>query len=77
MSRFSQYVEGELEPRAHQRLEAHEGICPECRRALQALRKLLTTLPGLREADPDRRAAVDRSITAVIERIQAESPPTS
>lgn len=74
--RLSRFLEHDLPPRQHRRLEAHQGICPECRRALQSLKKLLAALPRLREDDPDRRARVDQALRSVVEQIQHEPPPT-
>lgn len=68
-SRLSAYLEGDLSPRQHRRLHAHEGICPECRRAIQTLGALLRKLPGL--GQPERGGEVaDRAVQAVMRRIE-------
>jgi anti-sigma factor RsiW len=46
----SAYLGGELSIRDHARVEAHAGLCPECRRALIELRRMLEGLMGLRPA---------------------------
>jgi anti-sigma factor RsiW len=72
-SRFSAYVEGELPARQQRRLARHEGICPECRRAIRQLRKLLKTLPGLRTEKAPSDIA-ERTARSVRERIDREPP---
>jgi anti-sigma factor RsiW len=69
--RLSDYVEGQLPARQRRRLERHEGLCPECRRAIRALKKLLQTLPGLRPAT-GRADVAERTARAVRERIEGE-----
>lgn len=44
----SAYLDGELSAGDRDRVEAHAGLCPECRRALRELRWILETLTGLR-----------------------------
>ena len=72
--RLSDYVEGELPVRQRRRLERHEGLCPECRRAIRALKKLLQTLPGLRPETGTADVA-ERTARAVRDRIEGEAPP--
>jgi anti-sigma factor RsiW len=72
--RLSRYVDGDLRPRQQRRLAGHEGLCPECRRAIRQLRRLVTTLPGLRERRPAPEVA-DRTAQAVRARIERERPP--
>ena len=73
-SRFSRLLENDLTPRQQRRLEAHRSICPECRRALESLKKLIGALPRLREDDPGRNAHVDRALRNVMDQIQHEPP---
>jgi Putative zinc-finger len=72
-SRLSAYVENELAGRQQRRLARHEGICPECRRAIRQLKKLLKTLPGLRTDEPAGDIA-ERTARSVRERIEREPP---
>lgn len=72
--RLSRYVDGELAPRQRRRLAEHEGLCPECRRAIRHLRRLVATLPGLRERERAPSVA-DRTAHAVRERIEHDRPP--
>ena len=51
-SRLSAYIDGELPPRQHRRLAAHEEICPECAELIRALELMLSWLPALR-LDPE------------------------
>jgi anti-sigma factor RsiW len=74
-SRLSAYVEDELPGRQRRRLARHEGICPECRRAIRQLKKLLKTLPGLR-ADKTAGDIAERTAQSVRERIEREPPPS-
>jgi anti-sigma factor RsiW len=48
-ARLSEYLDGELSERHGQRVERHVGICPECTRVLDTLRRTLRGLVGLRE----------------------------
>jgi anti-sigma factor RsiW len=73
--RLSAYVENELPARQRRRLTRHEGICPECRRAIRQLKKLLKTLPGLR-ADRAPSDIAERTARSVRERIEREPPPS-
>jgi Putative zinc-finger len=73
--RFSRFLEDDLSPRQQRRLEGHRSICPECRRALESLKKLLAALPRLREDDGGHRARVDHALRNVMEQIQHEPPP--
>jgi len=72
--RLSAYLDGELSPRAAERLEAHLGACPACAAQLQGLRHLHHALEGygapvadeslarrVRLAAEARREAGDRS----------------
>jgi len=73
-SRLSRYVDDDLSRRQQRRLAGHEGLCPECRRAIRHLRRLVATLPGLREREPAPDVA-DRTAHAVRARIERERPP--
>ena len=42
--RMSAYLDGDLGPRARGRLEAHVGVCRECRGVLTGLRTLIEAL---------------------------------
>ena len=75
--RLSDYLEEDLSERQKQRLEGHEGICPQCQHAIRTLKRLLKALPRLREREERGEASVaDRTTRAVMERIEKEpSPP--
>ena len=49
---LSEYLDGELDGRGRERVERHVGLCPECRRVLVTLRRMLAGLMGLREDEP-------------------------
>ncbi len=53
----SDYLDGELDPAERQRVERHTSVCPKCRQALEALRRTLTALRGLRSERRDDLAA--------------------
>jgi anti-sigma factor RsiW len=44
---LSHYVEGDLHPRARQRLERHARGCVECSRGIRATRALVRAIRGL------------------------------
>lgn len=53
------YLDGDLAPAERERVETHVGLCPECRRLLQALRATLEGLMGLRTNAPvDLKAGI-------------------
>jgi anti-sigma factor RsiW len=63
---LSDYLDGELPPRERERVEEHVHWCPECRRALETLRR---TLKGLM----DLRATPGESIApGIIDRLRRE-----
>jgi anti-sigma factor RsiW len=49
---LNDYVDGDLAVREQHRLEAHVGLCPECRRMLETLRKTVEGLMTLRTPAP-------------------------
>jgi anti-sigma factor RsiW len=49
---LSDYIDGELDPRARDRVERHVGGCPECRRVVATLKRTLAGLMGLRDDQP-------------------------
>jgi len=67
-ARMDAYFDGELSSRERHRLEAHAGICPECKRMLATLRKTLEELRGL-SRDPSPPAGLADS---VIERLRGQ-----
>ena len=67
-ARLSAYLDRELSKRERHRLEAHAGICPECRRMLATLRRMLAGLRGL-SRDPSPPADLADS---VIERLRGQ-----
>lgn len=67
-ARFSAYFDHELSEQERHRLEAHAGICPECRRMLATLRRMLEGLRGLsRDSSPPAGLA-----DSVIERLRGQ-----
>lgn len=56
-ARASDYLDGELGPAERGRVERHTSVCPKCRQALEALRRTLTALRGLRSERRDDVAA--------------------
>ncbi len=65
---FSAYFDRELSESQRHRLEAHAGICPECRRVLASLRRTLEGLRGLsRDSSPPPGLA-----DSVIERLRSQ-----
>ena len=67
-ARFSAYLDRELSMQERHRLEAHAGICPECKRMLATLRK---TLEGLRDLSRDSSPPTDLA-DSVIERLRGQ-----
>lgn len=65
-ARVSGYLDGELRPDERARLEEHLHWCPECRRMLATLRRVLHGLTELRE--PLRPSVAQ----GVIERLRRE-----
>jgi anti-sigma factor RsiW len=68
---MSDYIDGDMKPRARRRLEAHAVFCPECG---PLLRTLLTIVHGLAVLP---RPLHEPIAPAVIERLRRESdePP--
>jgi anti-sigma factor RsiW len=64
--RLSSYLDGELTRPDRERVEAHTGICPQCRRVLATLRRTLEGLGNL-SAQPGRNVT-----DGVIERLRRE-----
>lgn len=44
----SEYIDGDLDPDAHERVERHTDECPECDALLAALRTMVVVLSGMR-----------------------------
>jgi anti-sigma factor RsiW len=63
---LSEYLDEELSPRERERVEAHVGICPHCRRVLRTLRRTLESLMDL-PVEPHPSVA-----EGVIERLRRE-----
>lgn len=67
-ARLSAYLDHELSEGERHRLEAHAGICPECRQMLATLRR---TLEGLRRLS--RASAAPTGLAdSVIERLRGQ-----
>jgi anti-sigma factor RsiW len=77
MRHFSDYLEGELSPRQKRRLDGHRGICPECRHAIESLKKLLMALSGLQGDDQELRHAGERATRSALDQIRGEPGPES
>lgn len=67
-ARYSAYFDHELSEHERHRLEAHAGICPECKRMLATLRKTLEGLRGLSGETPAPPGLAD----SVIERLRGQ-----
>lgn len=63
---LSAYLDDDLAPGERQRVEVHVGLCPECRRVLQTLRKTVEGLMALRTPAPADLAP------GIIERLREE-----
>lgn len=61
---LSGYLDRELAPGERERLQAHLGVCPQCRRVLATLRRTLEGLRGI-GAPP----TVDASGASIAERV--------
>jgi anti-sigma factor RsiW len=68
---MSDYVDGDLSPRARRRLEAHAVFCPECGPMLRAL---LTIVHGLGDLPGPHHEPI---APAVIDRLRRESDEPS
>ena len=64
---LSDYIDGDLDTGARDRVERHVGMCPQCRRLLETLKRTVAGLMGLRE-DPTGEVA-----DGVIERLRTEA----
>jgi anti-sigma factor RsiW len=58
------YLDGELEGDAKQRLERHTHLCPKCRRMVATLLRTLEGLRGLRERPPGSAPRISDSVIA-------------
>jgi len=68
---MSAYLDAELGIRSAARIERHAGECPECRRLLDGLRRMLVVLQGLQpQAD-----SVDALALAAAVRQRLDEPP--
>ncbi len=54
IERLSEYIDGELDPRAHAEIEQHVRSCPDCRTALAELEAVAARAAALVDASPDR-----------------------
>jgi len=63
---MSAYLDGELPASARERVQHHIRDCPECRRVLRGLQRMLGVLPGLVPAGGPEGADV---AAAVIRRL--------
>jgi anti-sigma factor RsiW len=70
---MSAYVDGELASSRRTRLERHAKECPECRRLLASLRKMLGALSSL----PPPAGEVDALQIAASVRLRLPEPPGS
>ena len=46
----SAYLDGELAPAEHERVERHTSVCPKCRALIASLRRMVDALPALAAA---------------------------
>lgn len=52
LARHSEYMDGELDPREYDRVEAHRASCPRCARYDRVVRSGVRLLRGLPEVEP-------------------------
>src|SRR5690606_41508985 len=52
LARHSEYMDGVLDPREHDRVEAHRASCPKCARYDRVVRSGVRMLRGLPEVEP-------------------------
>ncbi len=65
---LSQYVEGDLRPRARRRLDRHARDCADCGRGIRAMRALVYAVQGL-----DGLAGV-RAPAEIFDRVRLAGP---
>lgn len=65
---LSPYLDREMSDKERRRVEAHVGICPECRRMLATLRRTLEGLRGLSRGSSPPSDLAD----SVIERLRGQ-----
>jgi len=63
---LSEYLDEQLDPDEHRRLEEHVSMCPQCRRVLATLRRTVESLMGL--GDQPQPSIAD----GVIQRLRSE-----
>jgi anti-sigma factor RsiW len=68
---FSEYLDGDLDARAHRALEAHVRGCARCRRTLASLTTTVHALGSLETASPPGLA------DSIIAALRTEPPPES
>ena len=75
--RLSAYVDGDLEPKERERIEAHLEACAACRRQLWQLRQTLNLIRSLPEEEPppSLRAAVMSRVRQEAERREERPMP--
>ncbi|MGH2968254.1 MAG: anti-sigma factor family protein [Solirubrobacteraceae bacterium] len=66
-----EYLDGELDAHARERVEHHTHLCPKCRLMVAALRRTLEGLRGLRQQPPPSPAV--RISDSVIARLRQET----
>lgn len=64
---LSDYIDGDLDAGERDRVERHVGMCPQCRRLLETLKRTVAGLMGL------RGDATGQVADGVIERLRAEA----
>jgi anti-sigma factor RsiW len=70
---MSAYLDGELASSRRTRMERHVKVCPECRRLLASLRRMLGALHGL----PPPAGGADALQIAASVRLRLREPPAS
>ena len=63
---LSDYVDGELKPRARRRIVGHLLMCRRCRAVLRSLKATITGLNAIGPAEPEPDPAVADSVVARI-----------
>jgi anti-sigma factor RsiW len=72
-SRLSSYIDSELPSLSMRRLHGHESICPECRAAIQSLRRMVSGLSGLMARGSERGAGAGNAADAGLPEATAQS----
>ncbi len=72
-SHLSAYLDSELEQGERERIEEHVGLCPDCRRVLATLRRAISSLRAIGDADAGRPGSGTSDVSeGVLARLRRE-----